>query len=95
MKKAGSFIDQIFEDLEMSGDTQQGMVSLFSSWERIAGTDIASHTTIRDVEGSTLVIEVDHPGWAQMVSLKKTILLNGIKMEYPELGITRIRIVVT
>lgn len=79
----------------MSGSKQQGMVMLFSSWERLAGTDLASHTNLRDIEGDTLVIEVDHPGWAQMVSLKRKILLACVKKEYPGLGISRIRIVVT
>ncbi len=91
MKKAADFIDTLMESFQI--DKHSSSINLFSSWQSIAGTDIGSHSTLKDIEGTTLIIEVDHPGWLQMVLLRKNQLLKGVNKAFPELGITDLRVV--
>jgi predicted nucleic acid-binding Zn ribbon protein len=91
MKKASELIEQIFSSLNIRDE--KDAVSLFSSWEMLAGSDVASHSYILELSGKTLIVSVDHPGWVQMVQMKKRSILNRIKEKYPELGIERIHTV--
>ncbi len=91
MKKASELIQQLFSDLDV--ESKEHVVSLFRSWEQIAGTDIAAHTSIREIEGSQVIIESDHPGWAHMVLMNKKRIIARIRHEYPELDIKTLRVV--
>jgi len=51
------------------------------------------HARVRDIRGSTLLIEVDHPGWGQMVALRKGEILRRLGERFPEMGISELRIV--
>jgi predicted nucleic acid-binding Zn ribbon protein len=88
MKKASELIDQIFQSLKIEdhGDT----ISLFQQWEKIAGSDIASHSHIHELEKQTLIIVADHPAYLQLLQMKKRTILGRIRKEYPELGIEKI-----
>ncbi len=88
MKKAADFIEQIFSNISI--DEHNDVISLFNSWEEIAGSNIASHSTIHDLDGTSLIVHVDHPGWVQMIDLKKRMLLRVLNQKYPELNIERI-----
>lgn len=88
MKKASDYINEIFDSIQIDEHTHQ--ISLFQSWEKIAGSDIAAHSKIHELEGKTLVISVDHPGWIQMIDLQKRRILRKISAQYPELGIERL-----
>ncbi len=88
MKKAADFINEIFTSIHM--DEEQDAVSLFQSWEMVVGTDIAAHSHIHELEGATLIIYVDHPGWIQMIDLRKRSILRKIRIKYPELDIQKI-----
>ncbi len=88
MKKAADFIEQIFSSISINEHNE--VISLFNSWEEIAGSNIASHSIIYDLDGSSLIIHVDHPGWVQMIDLKKRMLLRVLNQKYPELNIERI-----
>ncbi len=74
-------------------DKKNASISIFSSWQTIAGVDIGSHSNLKDIEGSTLIVEVDHPGWLQMVTLRKKELLRGVNKQFPELHITDIKVI--
>lgn len=67
--------------------------SAFRIWNEIVGDNIASHSKVKDVHNGTLVIEVDHPGWSQMVRLAEPRILATIQKRYPELGVRAFRIV--
>jgi len=43
------------------------------------------------VKRGAVLVEVDHPGWLQMLQLKKSQLLKNIRKRYPELEIRDIR----
>ncbi|MCF7946251.1 MAG: DUF721 domain-containing protein [Spirochaetia bacterium] len=90
MKKASELIDEIFKDLKY--DEHEGYISVFRKWDSIVGYDIAAHAKLKEIENHTLLVEVDHPGWSQMVSMKKKVILKRVQREFPELDIHAIRV---
>lgn len=68
--------------------------SFFTSWKQLAGINIAAHTSPRDIRGSVLIVEADHPGWVQLLHMQKRTILRKIRREYPQLEVKDIRIVV-
>ena len=68
--------------------------AFFSGWEKLVGTDIASHSRVIDVKRGVVIVEVDHPGWLQVLQMKREQILTGMKKSYPALGIENMRIFV-
>jgi len=50
----------------------------------------AAHSRICELEQGLLLVEADHPGWMQMLQIKKQELLATAQKKYPELGIRSI-----
>jgi predicted nucleic acid-binding Zn ribbon protein len=65
---------------------------LFKEWPRIAGTAIASHARLVDIQNGILLVEVDHPGWLQMVHLKSAALLAAARQTVPLAVVEGLRI---
>ncbi|MBN2049402.1 MAG: DUF721 domain-containing protein [Spirochaetales bacterium] len=91
IKKASDLVKTLFDGISI--DHKEDYYSLFSGWERAAGLDIASHSKIRELTKGILIVAVDHPGWGQMIHLKKSSLLAVLKKQYPALNIRDLRIV--
>ncbi|MBI9103551.1 MAG: DUF721 domain-containing protein [Spirochaetales bacterium] len=90
MKKADDILKGLLSNYNIElGNTYS---SFFKSWPTIAGQDLAAHSKVKDIEGTTLIIEVDHSGWIQILQMKKKYILGAVKKQYPELSITDIRI---
>jgi hypothetical protein len=85
MDKAGDLLKSFlsFYNLEKG----QMYVSLFSGWKDLVGEDIASHARATDIRRGALLVEVDHPGWMQIIQMKQSFILKSIEKKYPELGI--------
>lgn len=62
-------------------------VSFFSRWREMVGDDLASHSRVADVRRGAAVVEVDHPGWMQLLQMREEEILKKIKTNFPELGI--------
>jgi predicted nucleic acid-binding Zn ribbon protein len=92
MKKASDILRGLLTDKQAAAAGEWS--SFFSGWQKIAGTDIAAHSRVNDVKRGVVVIEVDHPGWLQILQLKKEKILQTMQRNYPELGIENIRIFV-
>jgi len=90
-KKASELIKTLVEGVRLEHGEEY--YSLFNGWERTVGTDIASHSKVKEIEKGTLIIAVDHPGWAQMIHLKKKGILYSCRKNYPELNIRDIHII--
>jgi hypothetical protein len=45
-----------------------------------------------DIRGTALVVEVDHPGWSQMVILSRERILTELERRFPELTITGLHV---
>jgi len=51
--------------------------------KRIAGDALAAHARLIDVQNGILLVEVDHPGWLQMLQLRKAPLLEAARQTAP------------
>jgi hypothetical protein len=85
MDKAGDLLKAFFSFHNLTGGEKY--VSLFSSWREVAGDDIASHSRVIDLRRGALVVEVDHPGWMQMLQMKQNEILGRLSSRYPDLAI--------
>lgn len=90
MKKASEILSSFLDEAQL--EKARNYSSFFRSWRSIAGIDIGSHSRVKEIERDLLIIECDHPGWAQMIGLKKRGFLKEIRSRYPELGIRDIRV---
>jgi hypothetical protein len=90
MKKASEILSHFLDESQL--EKARSYNSFFRSWRTIAGIDIGSHSRVREIERDVLIIETDHPGWAQMINLKKRRFLQDISKRYPELDIREIRV---
>jgi predicted nucleic acid-binding Zn ribbon protein len=89
LKKAADILHVILKDKE--ADRARNWSSFFRGWKAIAGEDLAAHSSVRDVKQGAVLVDVDHPGWMQMLQLKKAGILKDIKKHYPELEIRDVR----
>ena len=62
------------------------------TWDSIVGPDLIGHCSLQDIKGSTLIVKVDHPAWAVVVSMRKQKIIEHISKMYPELQIKRLQV---
>lgn len=92
MDKVGNYLEKYFsQKIIMEGNQYY---NLFNKWEEICNTDIASHSRITEISNGNLIVEVDHPGWLQILKTKERQILKRIQTEFPELEISRISLFV-
>jgi len=89
MKDAGQILRELFEK---RGIKQKKLSGLFRQWKDYCGQDLEEHSEIEDITDETLYILVDHPGWKQMVQLRKSELLGKINTVHPELKVKDLKI---
>ncbi len=90
MDKAGNILRALLSDEQLE---QAGLYSsFFGAWKDIAG-DKASHSRIVDIVRNAVVIEVDHPGWLQLLKMEEKSILQTLQTRYPELEIRTLRFV--
>jgi predicted nucleic acid-binding Zn ribbon protein len=66
--------------------------AVFLRWTDIAGDELGSHARPVEIERDILIVEADHPGWAQTVGLRKTKLLAALNEVSPSAGIRDLRV---
>ncbi|MFP3090655.1 DUF721 domain-containing protein [Treponema sp. TIM-1] len=92
MKKAGDILALILNDRILK--KSQGYSELFLSWELLTEeaniAAAAGHSRIKELEGSVLLVEADHPGWIQILTTKKKDLLEKIRCRFPQFSITEL-----
>jgi hypothetical protein len=90
MKESADIINQFFDrDVVQEGED---WIRLISSWEKIVGTDLASHLKVKDLKGSTLLLKCDHPGWAQIFYMKKSAIMRKMQRQFPQVSIKSFRV---
>ena len=71
-----------------------GYSKLFDSWADITAKNgiaaAAAHSRVKDLDRGILLVEMDHPGWKQILQTKQTKLLNDFRYRFPELDISGI-----
>ena len=90
MKRAGDLIGKLFQGIDSQEMALYG--KLFTSWAEVVGTDIAAHSRILELSRGVLYLGVDHPGWMQMISMKKKSILTMLQSRYPSLEIRDLRL---
>ena len=93
MKKADEILRAIISDQQAARAGEWS--SFFKGWEAVAGTDIAAHSMVKDVKQGSILVEVDHPGWLQILQMRKKPILAKIRQRYPALEINDMRILLS
>jgi len=92
MKTAGDILSALFD--EQFVKKAKTYSKFFDSWKDITEKNglaaAADHSRIKDLDRGILLIEIDHPGWKQILQTKQTKFLNDFRLRFPELDITGI-----
>jgi predicted nucleic acid-binding Zn ribbon protein len=56
---------------------------LFAGWKAVVGEPLAGHCRLEEVEDGVLIVEVDHPGWLQMLAMQKQTVLDAARRAAP------------
>jgi predicted nucleic acid-binding Zn ribbon protein len=67
--------------------------TIYSCWNEIAGKEIADYSRVVDIKKEVIYVETDHPGWIQIINLKKDHILKKIKEKFPEKEIREIKVI--
>ena len=54
------------------------------------GERLAGNTRVIDLKNGVLLVETDHPGWIQYLKMYQKYILNGLKLNLPDLKITHL-----
>jgi len=92
MKTAGDILSALFDKRFV--EKAQGFSKFFNSWTDITAKNgiaaAADHSRIKDLDRGVVLIEIDHPGWKQVLQTKQTKLLNDFRIRFPDLNISGI-----
>jgi hypothetical protein len=95
MKRIGDLISTIFDEKFI--EKTKGYSTLFDCWEDLMLKNgiarAVGHSWIKNVEKGLVWIEVDHPGWKQILQTKESKLLHDFRYRFPDMGISGISIV--
>jgi hypothetical protein len=95
MKTAGDILSALFDEQFMK--KAQKYSKFFDSWKDITAKNgiaaAADHSHIKDLDRGILLIEMDHPGWKQILQTKQSKLLNDFRLRFPDLDISGISLI--
>jgi hypothetical protein len=95
MKRVGDLITAIFDEKFI--EKTRGYSTLFDCWEDLMIKNgiarAVGHSWIKSAEKGLVWIEVDHPGWKQILQTKESKLLHDFRYRFPDMGISGISIV--
>jgi len=95
MKRVGDLITAIFDEKFI--EKTRSYSAFFSCWEDLMIKNgiaaAAGHSWIKNAEKGLVWIEVDHPGWKQILQTKESKLLHDFRYRFPDMGISGISIV--
>jgi predicted nucleic acid-binding Zn ribbon protein len=90
VKKASEILARILD--EKGRGTGATYSSIFGGWSSIVGESLAEHSRVYELRNRNLFVEVDHPGWMQLLLMKKPQILRTVKKKYAVLNIRDIKI---
>ena len=94
MKRVGDVLSAIFDEGLMK--KARTYSTLFSCWNDITEKNgiaaAADHSWIQSLDKGLVWIEVDHPGWKQILQTKESKLLSDFRYRFPEMDISGISI---
>jgi hypothetical protein len=94
MKRVGDVISKLFDEGMMK--KAESYSTLFSCWKDLTEKNniaaAADHSWIQSMERGLVRIEVDHPGWKQILQTKEGKLLSDFRRRFPEMNISGLAI---
>ena len=86
-----SVVDGVFDGLSVDGQAARRAGETFAVWRKVLlgirsssnpneGANLADHSRIVDLKNGVLLVEADHPGWIELLQLRKNFILNGLHM---------------
>ena len=95
MKTAGDVLSTLFDEGFVK--KARSYSNFFDSWEDITAKNgiaaAAAHSCIKKLDRGIVYIEMNHPGWKQILQTKQTKLLNDFRIRFPEMDITGIALI--
>lgn len=92
MRRVGELLKAFLSSrLSQEGES---VLSLVEAWREVAG-EAAPHVRVRDFRSGSVVLEADHPGWGQLVSLRAASLVKELQARLPELEVRSLRVTVS
>lgn len=85
MDKAGDLLKSFLSFYRLEGGEKY--VSFFSDWKSIVGEDLACHARAVDIRRNAILVEVDHPGWMQILQMRQADILKTIRKKHPDIGV--------
>lgn len=89
MKKAGDILKTFFDRSVLAEGEKY--LRFFGAWDQIVGPDLSAHAKAIDIVHASVVVEVDHPGWLQLLQLRERNVLQSLHKRFPDLKITGMR----
>ena len=96
IQKFSGIVNDVFNNVQLEG-TAKGAMKVLSSWQKVLlsiksynpneGQNLASHSRVVDLKKGVLLIEADHPGWIEMLQMRKKYILRGMQMNAPDADI--------
>jgi len=90
MKRAGDVFSSLFDEAMLA--KADGYSSLLSCWKDLMEKNgiaaAASHSWIQSMDRGLVWVEVDHPGWKQLLQTKESKLLSDFRRRFPEMDIS-------
>jgi hypothetical protein len=97
MKRVGDVLSSIFDEDMMR--KARGYSALFSCWKDLAEKNgiaaAADHSRITSLDRGMVWIEVDHPGWKQILQTKESKLLSDFRYRFPDMDISGLSIMLS
>jgi predicted nucleic acid-binding Zn ribbon protein len=75
-KSLGDALERVVAAL--GGPSVRGITTLFDRWDEIVGEQVAAHARPHGLDGTTLVVVVDEPGWATQLRFLESDLLRRL-----------------
>jgi hypothetical protein len=92
MKTVGEILSTLFDRQFMEKAHEYS--KFFDSWEDITAKNgiaaAAAHSRIKDLDRGIVLVEMDHPGWKQILQTKQSKILNDFRIRFPEMDISGI-----
>jgi len=85
IRKASDILAALFND-----ETQQkGQIysSLFKDWKYVVGPKLSAHSKIVNIKNSIVIVEVEHPGWLQLLQVQEKNILYKLQTKNPDLNL--------
>ena len=97
MKRVGDVLSAIFDEGMMQ--KARGYSALFSCWKDLTEKNgiaaAADHSWITSLDRGMVWIEVDHPGWKQILQTKESKLLSDFRYRFPDMDISGLSIMLS